>query len=74
MSEPIVPQERVWERGWDGHLAAQLRRMARLPLAEKLQWLEDAQRLAEYIQNHRTDSTGAEPAARASLHTTATRT
>lgn len=54
MSEPIETEERLWERGWDGHLSAQLRRMARLPLAEKLEWLEEAQRLAEQIQAGRT--------------------
>lgn len=33
---------RAWEQGWDGHRVDQLRRLARLPLAEKLQWLEEA--------------------------------
>jgi hypothetical protein len=56
MSEPIKHDERQWERGWDGHLAAQLRRVAKLPLAQKLEWLEEAQRLAEYIQRHRTQA------------------
>jgi len=37
--------ERMWERGWEGHELAQRRRMARLTLAEKLEWLESAQRL-----------------------------
>ena len=40
---------RVWERGWDGHEEAQLRRLARLPFAEKLQWLEEAARLVEHL-------------------------
>ncbi|MEK7330660.1 MAG: hypothetical protein AAB113_07645 [Candidatus Eisenbacteria bacterium] len=38
--------ERGWDVGWEGHSLAQLRRMARLPLSEKLDWLEEAQRLA----------------------------
>lgn len=38
MSDP----ERTWESGWDGHRAAQLRRFARLPLRDKLAWLEQA--------------------------------
>ncbi|HBL18893.1 MAG TPA: hypothetical protein DD417_19565 [Elusimicrobia bacterium] len=38
--------ETLWERGWDGHEIAQRRRLARLTLAEKLAWLEEAQRLA----------------------------
>jgi len=35
----------AWESGWDGHEHAQLLRMARLTLAEKLEWLEEAQKL-----------------------------
>jgi len=42
-----------WERGWDGHLSEQRRRLAKLPLAEKLQWLEEAQRLAKYLNKDR---------------------
>jgi len=37
--------ERVWERGWDGHAEAQARRMAALTLVEKLDWLEQAHAL-----------------------------
>ena len=74
MSEPIVHEDRQWERGWDGHLVAQLRRMARLPFAEKLEWLEEAQRLAEYILNQRTRTNIAAPADPAAPQATATRT
>lgn len=35
-----------WESGWKGHEEAQLRRLACLPLDKKLEWLEQAQRLA----------------------------
>ena len=35
-----------WPAGWDGHTRAQRRRMAGLPLSEKLAWLEEAQRVA----------------------------
>jgi hypothetical protein len=31
-----------WERDWSGHEDAQLRRLAALSLAQKLQWLEEA--------------------------------
>ena len=41
--------ERSWDAGWEGHSLAQLRRMARLPLWEKLAWLEEAQRLARQL-------------------------
>ena len=47
-------QERVWERGWDGHERAQLRRQAKLPFALKLQWLEDAHKMALALQKGRT--------------------
>ena len=36
---------RVWERGWAGPEMEQLERLARLPLASKIQWLEDAARV-----------------------------
>jgi len=45
--------ERQWEAGWDGHSEAQQRRLAALPLAEKLRWLEEAQQLAEQLQRSR---------------------
>jgi len=38
-----------WDRGWDEHRLRQLRRMAKLPLAEKLKWLEEAHRLARHL-------------------------
>jgi len=45
--------ERGWERGWDGHERAQLRRRARLSFIEKLAWLEEAQRFAEHSAQFR---------------------
>lgn len=42
--------EGAWESGWDGHELAQLRRMAKLSLSQKLEWLEEAQRLAARLQ------------------------
>ena len=41
--------DRVWERGWDGHQREQLRRLARLSLAEKLQWLEETGRVVRHL-------------------------
>ena len=35
--------DEVWEHGWDGHSRAQHVRLARLPLAERIAWLEEAQ-------------------------------
>jgi hypothetical protein len=43
-------EERLWERGWEGHAAAQQQRMARLPLPEKLAWLEEAHRLVLHLR------------------------
>lgn len=39
-----------WDRGWNEHNVRQLVRLARLPFAEKLDWLEEAHRLAEAIR------------------------
>ena len=41
MTEHLANVE--WENGWDGHEQQQLRRLAELSLADKLQWLEEAQ-------------------------------
>jgi len=46
-------EERLWEAGWDGHSEAQQRRLAALPLVEKLRWLEEAQKLAEQLARSR---------------------
>lgn len=43
----------AWEPGWDGHERAQLLRMSRLTLSEKLAWLEEAQKLARQLQGVR---------------------
>lgn len=63
MREPTMGSERVWERGWDGHVLAQRRRLARLSLAEKLAWLEEAQKLASHLRRGEpvTRSAGDEP-------------
>jgi len=39
-----------WERGWDGHSKAQLQRLAKLSLAERLRWLEEAQFVMERLK------------------------
>ena len=48
MSTPS-PGELAWESGWEEHRLAQRRRFAALSLIEKLAWLEEAQRLAEFM-------------------------
>ena len=53
MSETKQDLERTWECDWDGHELAQLRRWAQLPFWEKLEWLEEAQRLADHMQGAR---------------------
>jgi len=42
-------EETTWEEGWNGHQEAQLRRLARLPLADKLTWLEEAHDLVRHL-------------------------
>lgn len=45
----MANNDRVWERGWDGHDREQLIRLARLPLPQKLLWLEEAHRLVRQL-------------------------
>ena len=61
MPEPDPRDERQWERGFEGHALAQRRRMARLTLAEKLEWLESAQRLVLHLGRGRRPDGGAPP-------------
>ena len=42
--------EGEWEEGWEGHELAQMRRMARLSMAEKLRWLEQAHGMVLHLQ------------------------
>ena len=43
--------EQLWEKGWDGHEKAQLKRMAQLSFQEKITWLEEAQEMLKGM-NH----------------------
>jgi hypothetical protein len=52
-SAPDSLTERIWEEGWEGHEQAQRRRMASLTLAQKLEWLEEAQRIVEHLARSR---------------------
>jgi hypothetical protein len=45
--------ERSWDSGWDSHDHAQLLRFARLPLSQKLEWLEQAQELSNHLSASR---------------------
>jgi hypothetical protein len=56
-SNPL--NERIWEQGWEGHELAQKRRMAALTLAQKLEWLEEAQRIVEHLQKGRASQSSA---------------
>ena len=47
-------EDTAWERGWEGHHDQQLQRLARLPLAEKLRWLEQSHHLVQQLSNART--------------------
>jgi hypothetical protein len=44
------PPEHLWEHGWQEHEEAQLRRMARWSLREKILWLEEAARVVERLR------------------------
>ena len=43
--EPDSNAQQGWDAGWDGHSREQRRRIAKLPLWERIAWLEEAQRL-----------------------------
>lgn len=45
----VQQPDEAWPRGWEEHERFQQKRLAELPFAEKLQWLEDAQELVEAI-------------------------
>jgi hypothetical protein len=48
MNEPR--DEKLWERGWEGHHRAQAKRLAHLPLTEKLRWLEETHALVRHLR------------------------
>jgi hypothetical protein len=48
--------QRVWEQGWEDHQTRQLERLGRLPLSEKLVWLEEAQRLVNRLKSQPGDT------------------
>jgi hypothetical protein len=58
MTDSRVAEPSDGRSGWEKHQEDQLKRLANLPLAEKLTWLEEAQRLVEHLkaQQHRTKS------------------
>jgi hypothetical protein len=51
-------QQRVWERGWEGHEREQLRRLAELSLADKLKWLEETQQVVRRLSRPGPDVAG----------------
>jgi len=60
MTEPVEKRDDWHCGGWEGHKNEQLRYMMKLPLSEKLAWLEDAQRVAQRLsQSQSTPRTGA---------------
>ena len=46
----------LWPTEWDGHEQAQLLRLARLTLPEKLDWLEQAHQLVMHMNGYRAKS------------------
>lgn len=49
MKEHHDDDSQRWDRGWEEHRARQLRRLSELPFAEKLEWLEDAEKLGRRL-------------------------
>jgi hypothetical protein len=50
MPERDPREKQMWEAGWEGHAEAQRARIARLPLVEKLRWLEEAQAIIVHLR------------------------
>jgi hypothetical protein len=50
MAEEVPEADRSWTAGWEAHEAAQLRRLARLPLWQKLQWMEEMNRIIRHLR------------------------
>jgi len=50
--------EHLWEVGWEGHALAQRRRLARLTLIEKLDWLEETHAVVRHLERSRAGATG----------------
>lgn len=50
MREHNDSENAIWESGWDGHELAQLQRLAKLSMEQKIRWLESAQQLVQRIQ------------------------
>ncbi len=55
-SEKAEPSDEQPMSGWERHELEQLRRLAKLSFAEKLEWLEHAQRVAEHLRRGREKS------------------
>jgi hypothetical protein len=53
MSDERRPCDPEWPRGFDEHSLAQRRRMAQLPLSEKLRWLEEAHEIVRQLERGR---------------------
>lgn len=58
MSERRPQHDPEWPRGFDEHELAQRRRLARLPLAEKLKWLEEAHRVVLALRRRSDEERG----------------
>lgn len=41
---------RSWEAGWKGHELAQMKRLSKLTLEQKIRWLESAQEMVHTMQ------------------------
>jgi hypothetical protein len=48
-----MTSDRGWPRGWEDHELAQLRRLAKLSLSEKIDWLEQAHRVVQQLAKAR---------------------
>lgn len=55
MSDQERPMNADWPRGFEEHTLAQRRRLAKLPLSERLRWLEEAHEVARKLERRRAE-------------------
>ncbi len=53
MPEDVPDMGPTWAAGWEEHELDQLRRLARLPLWQKLQWLEEMNRIIRHLRSQK---------------------
>lgn len=48
-----VQGDEGWDRGWEAHERRQQRRLSKLSLPEKVQWLEEIQEMVDHLHKRK---------------------